>query len=85
MAVTTIFKNFAEPVEDISLIILSNRVASDKYKIQVEEIRGLIAQGKTEEAQAKSNGFQPLPHPLHSQKTIATQHGAIQRICSSRF
>ena len=53
MAVTTIFKNFAEPVEDISLIILSNWVASDKYKIQVEEIRGLIAQGKTEEAQAK--------------------------------
>ena len=53
MAVTTIFKNFTVPVEDISLIILSNWIASDKYKIQVEEIRGLIAQGKTEEAQAK--------------------------------
>lgn len=58
MAVCTIFKNFATPVEDVSLIILSNWIASDKYKPQVEEIRQLIAQGKTEEPQAKK---QQLP------------------------
>jgi hypothetical protein len=52
MAACTIFKNFATPIEDVSLIILSNWIASDKYKAQVTEIRDLIAQGKTEEAQA---------------------------------
>lgn len=52
MAACTIFKNFATPVEDISLIILSNWIASDKYKVPVTEIRDLIAHGKTEEAQA---------------------------------
>ncbi|MBK7678194.1 MAG: DUF3987 domain-containing protein [Chitinophagaceae bacterium] len=58
MAVCTIFKNFATPVEDVSLIILSNWIASDKYKPAVTEIRDLIAQDKTEEAQAKK---QQLP------------------------
>lgn len=58
MAVVTLFKNFSTPVEDVSLIILSNRLASDQYKAQVEEIRDLIAQGKLEEAQAKK---QQLP------------------------
>jgi len=58
MAASTIFKNFATPVENVSLIILSNWIASGKYKAQVEEIRDLIAQGKTEEAQAKK---QQLP------------------------
>ena len=58
MAVCTIFKNFTHPVEDVSLIILSNWIASDKYKPAVTEIRDLIAQGKTEEAQAKK---QQLP------------------------
>lgn len=58
MAACTIFKNFATPVENVSLIILSNRIASGKYKEQVEEIRALIAQGKTEQAQAKK---QQLP------------------------
>lgn len=52
MAACTIFKNFATPVEDVSLIILSNWIASDKYKEPVTEIRDLITQGKTEEAQA---------------------------------
>jgi len=45
MAVVTVFKNFTHPVEDVSLIILSNWLASDKYKPLVEEIRCLIAQG----------------------------------------
>ena len=58
MAACTIFKNFATPVENVSLIILSNWIASDKYKTQVTEIRDLIAQGKTEEAQTKK---QQLP------------------------
>jgi hypothetical protein len=58
MAVCTIFKNFTLPVENVSLIILSNWIASDKYKTAVVEIRDLIAQGKTEEAQAKK---QQLP------------------------
>lgn len=53
MAACTIFKNFTTPVENVSLIILSNWLASDKYKMQVQEIRDLFAQGKTEEAQAK--------------------------------
>ena len=58
MAASTIFKNFATPVENVSLIILSNWIASGKYKAQVEEIRDLIAQGNTEAAQSKK---QQLP------------------------
>ena len=58
MAACTIFKNFATPVENVSLIILSNWIASAKYKEQVEEIRSLVVQGKTEEAQTKK---QQLP------------------------
>jgi hypothetical protein len=58
MAASTIFKNFATPVENISLIILSNWIASGKYKAQVEEIRDLIAQGNAEAAQSKK---QQLP------------------------
>ncbi len=52
MASVTLFKHFSTPVEDVSLIILSNWLASDKYKKQVEEIRDLFAQDKKEEAQA---------------------------------
>lgn len=52
MASVTLFKHFSTPVVDVSLIILSNWLASDKYKLQVEKIRHLVAQGKTEEAQA---------------------------------
>lgn len=46
------------PVENVSLIVLSNWIASDKYKEPVTEIRVLVAQGKTEEAQLKK---QQLP------------------------
>lgn len=53
MASCTIFKGFAIPVENISLIVLSNWIASDKYKREVEEIRLLLAEGNTEEAQSK--------------------------------
>ena len=46
MASTTIFKNFAVALENESLIVISNWIASDKYKSEVEEIQALIAQGK---------------------------------------
>lgn len=52
MASVTLFKHFSTPVEDVSLIVLSTWMVSDKYKKQVEEIRSLFAQGKKEEAQA---------------------------------
>lgn len=52
MASVTLFKHFSTPVEDVSLIILSNWLASDKYKKQIEEIRDMFAQGKKEESQA---------------------------------
>ena len=58
MAVCTLFKNFTIPVEDVSLIILSNWIASEKYKPQVKETRDLIAQGNVEAAQTKK---QQLP------------------------
>ncbi len=58
MAACTIFKNFATPVEDVSLIILANRIASDQYKGQVKEIRDLVASGITEDAQTRK---QQLP------------------------
>jgi len=58
MAACTIFKNFATPVENVSLIILSNWIASGKYKEPVQEIRDLIAQDRLEDAQIKK---QQLP------------------------
>ena len=58
MATCTIFKNFATAVENISLIVISNQIASNKYKAPVEEIQSLIAQGKVKEAAAKK---QQLP------------------------
>lgn len=58
MAACTIFKNFATPVEDVSLIILANRIASHQYKGQVKEIRDLVASGRTEDAQTRK---QQLP------------------------
>ena len=58
MSACTIFKNFTVPVEDKSLVIISNWIASDKFKTEVEEIRSLIEQGKPEEA---SNKKKQLP------------------------
>lgn len=58
MATCTIFKNFTYPVENVSLIILCNRIASGQYKEQVAAIRKLIAEGKVEQAQEKK---QQLP------------------------
>jgi hypothetical protein len=53
MSACTIFKNFATPVEDVSLIIISKRITSEIYKDEVVEIRSLVAQGKTEAAANK--------------------------------
>ncbi len=53
MASSTIFKNFTAPVEKKSLILIANDIASGKYKAEVEEIRALLEQGKTEEAANK--------------------------------
>lgn len=53
MASCTIFKNFTVPVEKKSLLLIGNDIASGKYKAEVEEIRALLEQGKTEEAANK--------------------------------
>lgn len=55
---STIFRNFEVAVENKSLIVISNWIASDKYKSEVEEIQSLIAQGKGKEATEKK---QQLP------------------------
>ena len=68
MASTTIFKNFAVAVENKSLIVISNWIASDKYKSEVEEIQSLIAQGKAKEATEKNSSFQLSHLQLHSKK-----------------
>jgi len=53
MASSTIFKNFTEPVERRSLLLIGKDIASDKYKVQVEEIRTLLEHGRIEEAANK--------------------------------
>jgi len=53
MATCTIFKKFTVPVENMSLILISKDIQSDKYKSAIEEIRLLEHQGNTEEAQNK--------------------------------
>ena len=53
MSACTIFTKFTTPVEDVSLIVISKRIASDVYKNEILEIRSLVEQGKTEEASNK--------------------------------
>lgn len=53
MASSTIFRNFTVPVEKRSLLLIGNDIANGKYKAEVEEIRGLLEQGKAEEAASK--------------------------------
>ena len=53
MASSTIFRNFAIPVEKKSLLLIGKDIISDKYKTEVEEIRNLIAQGNKAEADNK--------------------------------
>jgi hypothetical protein len=53
MASCTIFKNFTNPIEKKSLLFIARDIASDKHKSEIEEIRELLEQGKTEEASNK--------------------------------
>jgi len=53
MASCTIFRNFAFPVENKALIVISNWIASDKFKTEISEIQSLFADGKAYEAQEK--------------------------------
>jgi len=53
MATSTIFKNFTQPVENKSLMLIAKDIASDKYKAEITEIRSLLAHGKKEEADTK--------------------------------
>ena len=57
MATSTIFKNFTQPVENKSLMLIAKDIASDKYKAEIVEIRSLLAQGKKDEADAKKKNL----------------------------
>mgnify|MGYP001427409490 CR=1 FL=1 len=51
MATTTIFRNFNQPVENKSLIlIMKEEILSDKHRPQIERIRQLKAENKPEQA-----------------------------------
>ena len=53
MASSTIFKNFTVPVENKSLLLIGKDIISDKYKMEIAEIRQLIALGNKAEADNK--------------------------------
>lgn len=53
----TIFKNFATPIKNKSLIEISKDITSDKYKTEVEEIRHLYSIGRQDEAKAKKKNL----------------------------
>lgn len=73
MASCTIFKNFAIPVENVSLIILSKWIASDKFQKEVEEIRLLLKQGKIEEAQTRKQHLTAFtPSATFKEKRLPT-------------
>ena len=71
MASSTIFKNFSTPVERRSLILIAKDISSDKYKLQVEKVRTLIAEGKFEEAQeAKKQILAFTPSAVFTEKRL---------------
>ena len=53
MSACTIFKNYTKPIEDLSLVLIANRIVSGKYKDEVLEIRNLLKQGNAETASDK--------------------------------
>lgn len=53
MASCTIFKNFSDPVENKSLLLIGKDIKSGKYRTEIEEIRTLIKQGNKAEADRK--------------------------------
>ncbi len=50
MAQCTVFRNFTIPVKNETLDIISNTIASDKYKSIITRIRSLTQSGKSEDA-----------------------------------
>jgi len=71
MASSTIFKNFAVPVEKKSLLLIGKDIISDKYKTEVEEIRNLIAQGNKAEADNKKKQLLAFtPSAVFSEKRL---------------
>jgi hypothetical protein len=71
MASSTIFKNFAIPVEKKSLLLIGKDIISDKYKTEVEEIRNLIAQGNKAEADNKKKQLLAFtPSAVFSEKRL---------------
>jgi hypothetical protein len=50
MASATIFKGFTNPVENISLIILTKQIKDGKYKEEVQKVTAIASQGNKEEA-----------------------------------
>ncbi len=50
MASATIFKNFTQKVENLSLINITKRIQNDTYQVEIENIRTLTELGKLEEA-----------------------------------
>jgi hypothetical protein len=71
MASSTIFKNFAIPVEKKSLLLIGKDIVSDKYKTEVEEIRNLIAQGNKAEADNKKKQLLAFtPSAVFSEKRL---------------
>jgi hypothetical protein len=50
MSVASLFKGFNNPVENISLIVLTKEIKEGKYKEQVEKVTELASQGNKEEA-----------------------------------
>lgn len=43
MATCTIFKKFAEPIDNRSLLLIIKDIKSDKYKTQIQKIRALVS------------------------------------------
>jgi hypothetical protein len=57
MASCSIFRDFTTPVDKKALLLIGKDIISNKYKAEIEEIRGLIADGKLEEASIKKKNL----------------------------
>jgi len=74
MATCTVWKNFSEPVEKVSLIMLAKRLSADTYKQEVSQIRMRIAEGKKEEAQRLKQKLPAFtPSGVFNEKRLSTQ------------
>lgn len=74
MATCTVWKNFSEPVDIVSLINMANRISADTYTQEVSQIRMLIADGKKEEAQRLKQKLPAFtPSGVFNKKRLSTQ------------